>query len=39
MKANISQLNGAVIGGIGISAGTSAQDGQVAQAGLAALTS
>ena len=32
-------VNGAVIGGIGLSGGTSAQDGQVAQAGLAALKS
>lgn len=31
-------VDGAIIGGIGISGGTSAQDGQVAQAGLAALT-
>lgn len=31
-------INGAVVGGIGLSGGTSAQDGQVAQAGLAALT-
>lgn len=31
-------VSGAVVGGIGISGGTSAQDGQVAQAGLAALT-
>lgn len=30
-------VSGAVIGGVGISGGTSAQDGQVAQAGLAAL--
>lgn len=30
-------LDGKVIGGIGLSGGTSAQDGQVAQAGLAAL--
>jgi uncharacterized protein GlcG (DUF336 family) len=32
-------VDGAVIGSIGISGGTSAQDGQVAQAGLAALAS
>jgi glc operon protein GlcG len=31
-------VDGLVIGGIGISGGTSAQDGQVAQAGLATLT-
>jgi glc operon protein GlcG len=31
--------NGAVVGSIGISGGTSAQDGQVAQAGLAVLAS
>jgi glc operon protein GlcG len=30
-------VDGAIVGGIGISGGTSAQDGQVAQAGLAAL--
>lgn len=30
-------VSGAVIGGVGISGGTSAQDGQVAQAGVAAL--
>ena len=30
-------INGAVVGSIGISGGTSAQDGQVAQAGLAVL--
>ena len=30
-------VDGAVIGGIGLSGGTSAQDGQVAQAGVAAL--
>ncbi len=30
-------LNGAVVGSVGISGGTSAQDGQVAQAGLAVL--
>jgi uncharacterized protein GlcG (DUF336 family) len=32
-------VDGAVIGGIGLSGGTSAQDGLVAQAGLAALVS
>ena len=32
-------VNGEIIGGIGLSGGTSAQDGQVAQAGLAALAS
>ena len=32
-------VDGAVIGGIGVSGGTSAQDGQVAQAGLATLAS
>jgi uncharacterized protein GlcG (DUF336 family) len=32
-------VGGAVVGGIGISGGTSAQDGQVAQAALAALAS
>src|ERR1035437_1668457 len=31
-------VEGAIIGGIGMSGGTSAQDGQVAQAGVAALT-
>lgn len=31
-------LDGKIIGGLGLSGGTSAQDGQVAQAGLAALT-
>jgi uncharacterized protein GlcG (DUF336 family) len=30
-------INGAVVGSIGVSGGTSAQDGQVAHAGLAAL--
>lgn len=32
-------VNGAVVGGIGLSRGTSAQDGQVAAAGLVALAS
>ena len=32
-------IHGAVVGSIGVSGGTSAQDGQVAQAGLAVLTS